>query len=464
MRLTLLASTASLLLACTANVPPDLPTSPPPPPPAAAPAPPPPEPARPPGPRLGDHALVFKTKIDGWTNQIVIAPWGDVVAISGHKARLLARTTGEELLQFPICFVQSHDAAAFIDDKRMLLACGEGIDEVTFPEGTVRRVFRFPEKLGVTAVGGGRVVVAADGFFKKDDFKVRVYSIPGFSLVDEFDAGAPVRAVGVSADGKLVGAGIEDKGLVVRDVAARSTRRYLESGSRSASPVHFSPDGASVFTYASSFTGGEVTLATGAVGRAFHVSSWLSTIRYLDDGRILGTGAGGLMLFSGKSEVTNSPVDNLGEGLDLSPDKSFFCAAGRHGEVACFSNKAVAPTTFVKPKAAPPSDAPPSDAPPSTPPKASVSLEARVLSRSGKTLVVSAPGASSIAPGRRGQLARKFDLGIFNGTLVVAVVEVKKVDGDRITLTVEEKKSDITMNGKKVDHLAPKTAIILSLD
>ena len=181
------------------------------------------------GPKLGGYSLVFKVDTGQWTNQVVIAPWGNVVAIGGHHTRLLARHSGEELLRTPICFVQAPDAAAFVDDTHLLVACDDGVDEVTFPDGSIRQVFKFPAKLALTAIGGGRLVAAADGFFVKDDPHVRIYALGHFLPIDEFDAGGPVRAVGISADGRFVAAGVEGKGLLVRDAEHKVSRGYLQN-------------------------------------------------------------------------------------------------------------------------------------------------------------------------------------------------------------------------------------------
>lgn len=417
------------------------------------------------GGKLGDYGLVFKVNTGLWTNQVVIAPWGDVVVIGGHEARLLARDSGKVLLQVPICFTQAPDAAAFVDEHHLLVACDERIDELTFPQGTVKEVFKFPVKAEATAIGGGRVAFAPDGFWVKNDNRVRVYAIPGFAPVDEFDPGAPVSAVSISSDGRFVVAGLDDKGgFVVRNTSVKSSKKYLKASDTDSSPVRFSPDASAVFTYSDSFTGGEVNLASGEVNRSFKVSSWIKTVRYIDANKILLTGAHGLALGSGRDTLVESPADDLGEGLDLSSDGSFFCAAGRGGKTACFSNRPVAPSTYV-PWQGPGSG--PSPTPSTSPAPVSVSIDGEIVSRTGTTVVLAAQAANEAKPGMRGQLSRHFsqNIGIeISGQVVIAVVAVKQVGTGTITLNVIEEKSKVTVNGKNVDHFAPKTAVTLELD
>lgn len=416
------------------------------------------------GPAMGAYKLVFQAETKEWTNQVVIAPWGDVVTVGGHKLKLLARDSGKELLSIPVCFVQAPDAAAFIDDQHLYVACDEGVDEVTFPQGTVKRVFKFPADLALTAIGGGKLVAAPDGFFRKDDRKIRVYALAGFKLLEEIDAGGPMRSVGVSDDGTLVAAGLDKGGVLVRDLGKKVTKTYLKSSDDSHYPVRFSPDGRALFTYTDSFTGGEIDLASGEVQRTFKVSSWLKTIRYVDKNQVLGTGADGLSLFSGRNEEIASPVGDLGEGLDLSKDGSFFCAAGRDGTVGCFSKKPVAASTFV------PWKGPGTDGrvatPSSTPAAVEVEVDGEIAAKSGKTLTITSKAAGELKVGMKGELLKSFTQNIgftVTGKIVIAEVEVKAVAGDKVTLTILEEKSQVTINGRKSDHFTPKAAVTLKL-
>ena len=188
------------------------------------------------------------------------------------------------------------------------------------------------------------------------------------------------------------------------------------------------------------------------------MTSWISAVRYIDADHVLATGAGGLVLFWGQDKVATSPVGDLGEGLDLSPDGSFFCASGRQGVTACFTNKPVAPSTFVRP-------AVPMVGPHGGPvAKVGVSVDGRIQSHVGKTLVVSARGAGAVAAGARGKLLKPFRAGPISGSMEIAVVEVMSTTADTIVLTVLEEKSSVTRNGKRLDQFAPATEVTLALE
>lgn len=418
-----------------------------------------------PTPTLGDFKLVFEQGTGDWTNQIVIAPWGDVIAIGGHRLRVLARDSGKELANTPICFTQSVDAAAFIDDKRLLIACSEQIDEVTFPEVTVRLASKLPARMEEGAIGGGRVVVGVDGFWNKGNNHVYVYDAATFKVVDEFDASGKIEAIAVSADGNSVAAGTDGAGIDVRDIKAKKTRTHLKGDDERHSAVRFSPDSKLLFTDTDSFLGGEIEVATGKIASSFKAGSWLRAMRYLSPDAVIATGSDGLVFYSGKGVVTRSPVDDLGEGLDLSKDKTFFCAAGRGGNVACFSTKPVPPSAFGG-KVARPSDASSSGSTVSTPPPKAIEIEGKVLSRAANTLTLEVADATGLGVGKRAELLKRFEQNIgfkMTGFISVADVEVKSISGNKVVLTILKETSEIVSNGKKVDQLTAKSAMKLVL-
>ena len=417
------------------------------------------------GPSLGGFGLVFQTKTNDWTNEVVIAPWGDVVAIGGHRARLLARDSGKELLSVSVCFTQSVDAAAFIDDHRMVIACKDEVDELTFPEGRVKQLFKFPIAISETAVGGGRVVAGVDGFFQKNNNHVTVYAVDGFRIVDEFDASGKIEAVAISADGNRVAVGTDKEGVDVRDIAKKSTVTLLPKDNQRHSAVHFSPDASRLFSDdTGSWEGGELVLATGKAANGFKTGSWLRAIRHVTDTEILATGSEGLVLYSGKSDVTAAPIARLGEGLDLSADRSYFCAAGRDGDVACFSKKPTLPSTFVARAPASSGASPGAGASASS---GSVNeVDGVLVSRAGKVVTITLSDPKGVAVGQHGQLSKHFEqnLGfVISGFITIASVEVKAVSGNKVTLTILEEKSAMLMNGKPVNQFTPKAAVKLTL-
>jgi hypothetical protein len=300
----------------------------------------------PPGPSIAGFGLVFHEEGGEWTGQIVIAPWGDVVAIGRGRARLLARDTGRVLVEAEACSPSSPDAAAFIDQRRMLVGCDDRVEEVFFPEGSKRTRFQFPQRMRQVTINGRWLVAGTDHFWNRDHHRVSIYDVNTFKLVDEFDASGEIEAVAISSDGKRAAAGTDGKGIDVRDVAAKRTQTFLADSGQRHSLVRFSPSARALFCDNASFEGGEIDTRTGKHLSSYKSGSWLKAVRYINETEMLATGSDGLVHYSGRGVSTPSPIGNLGEGLDLSADKSFFCAAGRDGNVTCFSKKKVLPSTF----------------------------------------------------------------------------------------------------------------------
>jgi hypothetical protein len=313
-------------------------------PPAAAPPPPPP---------AWPFRLVFRDEAGGGARQIVIAPWGDVVAVGGRGSRLLARDTGATLLTLETCVIWSPDAAVFVDDHRLILACQDEVQEISFPRGQARTLFAFPHRMSHTAVGGGRVVAGTDGSRTAGDNSVTVYSLDDFRVVDTFDARLRIEAVAISSDGGRVAVGTEGSEIAIRDVAAGTMGPPLVLKRNRHAALRFSPAGARLFTDLDVFRAGEIELATGARGPSFDMGAWITTIRYAGDAGVLATGATGLALYAGDGLVTHAPLDD-GEALDISADGSFLCASERtSSRVTCFSRGPVPPSTFVPAPASP---------------------------------------------------------------------------------------------------------------
>ncbi|NUQ74403.1 MAG: hypothetical protein HUU21_12675 [Polyangiaceae bacterium] len=109
------------------------------------------------------------------------------------------------------------------------------------------------------------------------------------------------------------------------------------------------------------------------------------------------------------------------------------------------------------PPPAPPPAEPVKTAEVAPPPPAVVVVEGTIASRSGALLVVT-PAAGSKGPpvGSKGNLFRYFEqqVGPFNttGWLGIADVTVKGVKEGRLELTIDAEKSEIVVNGRKVNH------------
>ncbi len=108
-----------------------------------------------------------------------------------------------------------------------------------------------------------------------------------------------------------------------------------------------------------------------------------------------------------------------------------------------------------------------------------VALEGTLVSRAGKVLRVKVAKGAAPAIGARAEVQRYFEskpgdaspLGILGGLVggtvsgwvVIADATVTKVEGEVVTLEIREEQSQVTLNGKKVNHFSPGARIKLSL-
>lgn len=95
------------------------------------------------------------------------------------------------------------------------------------------------------------------------------------------------------------------------------------------------------------------------------------------------------------------------------------------------------------------------------PPPRPKTTEGDITSRKGKTFVIKMDPAQTRMPwtGDRGECSKKFQQGPFSGWLVIAEVEVTKIDGGDLTLKILEEKSVTKVDGKKVDHFTKDTHV-----
>ncbi len=83
-------------------------------------------------------ALAKKWEVDagGWNKALVIAPWGDVIALERSKLHVLAREDGRTLQTVTTCVVEQVEAA-FLDEHVLAIGCEGGKGQhITFPAGT----------------------------------------------------------------------------------------------------------------------------------------------------------------------------------------------------------------------------------------------------------------------------------------------------------------------------------------
>ncbi len=113
-----------------------------------------------------------------------------------------------------------------------------------------------------------------------------------------------------------------------------------------------------------------------------------------------------------------------------------------------------------------PASAAPDGAAPAGAVARAASVEGTLVARQGKILTIDATAASAPA-GAKGVLYRRFgeQLGGFSltGWLAIADVKVKEFKDGKLVLTIEAEKSDIRVNGKKVDHFQAGTKVKLEM-
>lgn len=110
------------------------------------------------------------------------------------------------------------------------------------------------------------------------------------------------------------------------------------------------------------------------------------------------------------------------------------------------------------------------DAAPSAQPSATAGkqeMQGTIAAHAGKALTLQIAGVASTAAGAKGELYRRFgqNLGTLKltGWLDVAEVVVRKVQARQVVVEIVQEKSDIRVNGKRVDHFAPGETIKLEL-
>ncbi len=105
--------------------------------------------------------------------------------------------------------------------------------------------------------------------------------------------------------------------------------------------------------------------------------------------------------------------------------------------------------------------------PKADPPPKPAELTGKLLSRAGSDVVLELAADTPVEVGKKGSLSRFFEqqLGPIatSGWLGIADVTVKKVDKNKVTVTINAEKSNIVLNGKKVNHFTAGQKIKLDL-
>ncbi len=128
----------------------------------------------------------------------------------------------------------------------------------------------------------------------------------------------------------------------------------------------------------------------------------------------------------------------------------------------------IAPATSAAPSQEKPVEAAPAPTTSSSapPPPANVehNADGKIVSHASDKLTLQLDGDLP-AVGATAELSRKLDEALPlmpAGTwLTIAAVKVEKVEGKKVTLTITERKSLVTINGRQIDHFKPRTSIRL---
>lgn len=265
---------------------------------------------------------------------LVLAPWGDVVVVGRDEVRVLARDTGESLEVAAAC--QSvPDGAAFIDDTRLALTCEDGVYVMTLPGGAIERVVTGPMLAG--AYGGGLFATA-------NPQGTAVFTVSNWELAPDVATGK-ATSVAVSDDGAWIAHTSEKIGLWL----SYEGKHQLPFGTPdwTVEAMHFSPGSETL-----------IFSANGAVVFLDLPEMSVATVCSLD-GKTLASMAGynayaffasgtaGLNALAGgkQSCLALDKPDAISDGPVTSAEGTV-CASERSGGVRCYTREEPAPSTY----------------------------------------------------------------------------------------------------------------------
>jgi hypothetical protein len=411
------------------------------------------------------YKLAWLSETKNWNRIVAVAPSGDVIAVGGRIMTVHAGDSGKILEQAEVCYGSLTNGFAFVDGSKGFLVCEDEVREIDFPGVASRTAFKLPSEAEAAAVTGHLVAVG------DKQGQVNVYSTATWKPVDQFKIKGEVETLAFTPDGSRLAAGGQEGHIEARDLAAKKSSILSSTGSSRVSGLGFSPDGTEVFAYVKSFTAGVLDVQKATMIRSYEVSSWLTAVRYLSKTLVAATGAHGMALFSADSSTPHSLSNEIDkrasfEGLGASDDGSLVCAGDRDGRIACFTSRALSPSTY-KPA---PRSSPGSGSAGSASGAAAASapeIAGSIVSRKGNVLTIRTTAGFLPPVDAKATLYRRFEqqLGPISasGWLEVAKVIVKKAAPGSIDVTIAEEKSTILLNGKKVNHFGSGADVKLML-
>ena len=411
------------------------------------------------GPPVFQKAWVSQT--GDWNKGVAVAPSGDVVSLASSRLRVHSRDTGQVLDSIPVGYVLKN-AWAFVGSSVVLIG-EDQILQVALPGGAKQSLVKLEMRAAQGCVSPFGAAVASE------KGSVQVYSAKDWKVLDTFEAGGPVEGLALASNGKTA-VELSDGTVLVRDPATKKTVTLLHGEGTGSKAIAFSADGTRLFAASGTFKACLWDLSKGALLAEYRTGSWLTSVRFLSANVVAAAGSDGLVLYEKPGEPSQNLAYSPGrfapsvEGLAVSADGAVICSGDRDGIVACFAKGPLKPSEY-KPLAAAAQG--PAAAGQGAPPAKEVELTGALVSRSGQAVSIKLDQGPAPAAGTRGLLYKHFEKEIAgfktSGWLEIAAVEVKKSSGPRLELTILEKRSVITMNGKEVDHFTPGVAVKLVL-
>lgn len=407
----------------------------------------------------GNLRLAWSADTQSWNRIVAISPSGDVVSVGSGRLQVHARDTGQVLESTEVCYVKSRRGLAFVSRKRALLACTEGVAEVSFPGLSTRMVTQFESLPSASVASPHGVAFAMRGG------AVQVLDADGFGVRDRFTAGSEVEEIAFSPDGRLLAVGLRDGRVLLRDLEKKEVRELVR-GKRRATGLAFSRDGSLLFVNNERFGARVLQTSDGASVREHLAGPWISAASGLGRGWFAAAGSEGLVVYRddahepSKVEGGEQGPTSSCEGLAVSGDGSFVCAGDRQGRVVCYTTRDVAPTTYEASASAGQEAGEPAAPAAATKPS---SVEGTIELRSGDTVTVQVERGPRPEPGAEGNLFRRFDHKVasmnVSGWLLIARIRVVKHEQDRLVVGIVQEQSSIRVDGKAVDHFGAGTRV-----
>ena len=399
-----------------------------------------------------------------WNKGVAVAPSGDVISLAAGRLRVHARDTGQVLDSIPIGYVLKN-AWAFVGNSVVLVG-DDQIFQVTLPGGAKQDLVKLDARANVGCVSSFGAAVASEKGL------VQVFSAKDWKLFDTFEAGGPVEGLALGSDGKTA-VSLSDGTMLVRNPAIQKTAVLFKREGSGSTAVALSSDGKRLFAPSGTFKTSLWDLSKWSLLAEYSTGSWLTAVRFMNGDVVAAAGSDGLVLYEKPGDPSQTLAYSSGrfapsvEGLAVSPDGAVICSGDRDGIIACFARGPLKPSEY-KPQAAAaqgPNTA--GQGGPQQAPAKEVELTGTLVSRSGQSVSVKLDQGSGPSAGAQGTLYKRFEKEIAgfktSGWLEIAAVQVKKSSGPVLELTILEKRSVMTVNGKEVDHFIPGVAVKLAL-